>query len=265
MVKKEIITGNVKLQSKRIGEVNYNNFNSKMTIVEYFNSKNITIRFDNGFIGENRIYSSFKNGQSKSPYCRSIRGMGYVGEGKHKGQINQIKTKEYNTWQSVLERVYNKDIQRQFPTYIGSSLCEEWHNFQIFADWYDENFYEIEGHRMCLDKDILHRHNKIYSPENCVFVPNNINTLFIKCDSVRGNFPIGVTQDGKYNLHVHCSDNHSKQIKIGEFKIGQEKEAYKCYKTYKENLIKEVADEYEDRIPKIVYDAMYRYEVEITD
>ena len=42
-------------------------------------------------------------------------------------------------------------------------------------------------------------------------------------------------------------------------------EAFKSYKTFKEKYIKQVADEYKDKIPKKLYDAMYRYEVEITD
>ena len=37
------------------------------------------------------------------------------------------------------------------------------------------------------------------------------------------------------------------------------------YKKYKEKLIKKIADEYKDEIPIKLYDAMYRYEVEITD
>ena len=41
--------------------------------------------------------------------------------------------------------------------------------------------------------------------------------------------------------------------------------AFKAYKKYKEKLIKKIADEYKDEIPIKLYDAMYRYEVEITD
>ena len=37
------------------------------------------------------------------------------------------------------------------------------------------------------------------------------------------------------------------------------------YKNFKEKVIKEVADEYKDLIPKELYNAMYRYEIEITD
>ena len=44
-----------------------------------------------------------------------------------------------------------------------------------------------------------------------------------------------------------------------------EEEAFYAYKEFKEQYIKQVADEYKDKIPKKLYDAMYKYEVEITD
>ena len=53
------------------------------------------------------------------------------------------------------------------------------------------------------------------------------------------------------------------QITIGTFNTPEE--AFYAYKQFKENYIKEVADEYKDRIPQMLYEAMYRYEVEITD
>ena len=45
--------------------------------------------------------------------------------------------------------------------------------------------------------------NKIYSPSTCIFVPQRINTLFVKKDMNRGDLPIGVHWDksrNKYNF-----------------------------------------------------------------
>ena len=54
---------------------------------------------------------------------------------------------------------------------------------------------------------------------------------------------------------------------LGTFKTNQVEEAFQCYKQFKEKVIKQVADDYYSKglIPKELYDAMYRYEVEITD
>ena len=44
----------------------------------------------------------------------------------------------------------------------------------------------------------------------------------------------------------------------------QEK-AFEVYKYYKEKNIKQVADYFKGLIPEFLYDALYNYEVEITD
>ena len=45
-------------------------------------------------------------------------------------------------------------------TYIGCTVCEEWHNYQNFAQWHEEHYYEVPNEIMCLDKDILIKGNK---------------------------------------------------------------------------------------------------------
>ena len=52
---------------------------------------------------------------------------------------------------------------------------------------------------------------------------------------------------------------------LGNFPLNRPFQAFYTYKIYKENYIKQVADEYKDLIPKELYDALYRYEVEIND
>jgi hypothetical protein len=164
----------------------------------------------------------------------------------------------------MLQRCYSKKYQEKEPTYVGCTVCDEWLNFQNFAKWYDENYYEVEGEKMQLDKDILTKGNKIYNPENCIFVSQRINSLFIKCNHLRGVLPIGVSYEAESNKYrALCNNGYKKSIHLGRFTILEE--AFKAYKEYKENLIKQIANTYKNKIPKRLYDAMYRYEVEITD
>ena len=53
------------------------------------------------------------------------------------------------------------------------------------------------------------------------------------------------------------------RVTLGSY--NNEIEAFQCYKRFKENYIKEVAEEYKNLIPTKLYEAMYKYEVEITD
>lgn len=255
----------------RNGEVNINNFGSKMVILQYRLYKDIDIYFpEYKYTKMGASYKEFKNGRVACPYEPRTFGIGYLGEGKYKTKNKKSKkTKYYITWESMLERCYNKSTQEKRPTYKGCTVCVEWLNFQNFAKWYEENYYEIPGEIMCLDKDILHKGNKIYSPDTCVFVPNGINTLFTKSNSIRGELPIGVSNytlndNFKYVARCGMMKNGKKNMKhLGLF--NDEKDAFNAYKIFKEKYIKEVADYYKKYIPRHLYEAMYRYNVEITD
>lgn len=191
-----------------------------------------------------------------------------MGEGKYKPTNNNKYTKQYSYWKHMLRRCYSNEYLTKEPTYLDKIVCKEWHNFQTFAKWFDENYYEIEGQRMQLDKDILNKGNKIYSPQTCIFVPQRINNLFVKRDSKRGRYPIGVYLDKytnrfKAHISIEHEDGSKRQKHLGRFNTPEE--AFEVYKIEKEKYIKEVAEEYKDKIPKELYDAMYKYEVEITD
>lgn len=119
-----------------------------------------------------------KKGNVRNVYDRNLFNVGYLGEGIYKSKVNRKNTTQYNAWQNMLRRCYNESYQEKHPTYIGCEVIKEWHNFQNFTKWYDENYYEIEGQIMDLDKDIMVIGNKIYSPETYLFVPQSINKLF---------------------------------------------------------------------------------------
>jgi hypothetical protein len=246
----------------RIDETGNNNYGSKMTIIKYNSNRDITVKFDNGYIKKSN-YTAFKNGQVKSPYCKSVCEVGYTGEGKYKVSKNGSHTEHYKYWVRMLNRCYDKKTQEKHMTYIGCTVCDEWHNFQNFKKWYDENIYMVEGQRMELDKDILVKGNKLYSPDNCIFVPQRINSLFVKNDADRGKCPIGVCYDNTQNKYRTTYAKENVKVHVGSY--NNIDIAFNSYKTEKEKYIKQVADEYKDKIPETLYNAMYRWIVEITD
>ena len=252
----------------RIGEKNINNFGSEMIITEYRRALDIDVYFtEYNWTFKNARYGDFKKGNIKCPYERRVYGIGYVGEGEYKTSENKKPTKVYDTWKGMLRRCYDKKYHKKEPTYIDCETYKSWLNFQNFGKWFDKNYYEIEGEKMCLDKDILIKHNKIYSPKTCVFVPQTINSLFTKRDNDRGESCIGTTPvNGKYVVQcslINPETGKSKNEYLGYYET-QEK-GFEIYKYYKERNIKQVADYFKRQIPSELYNAMYRYEVEITD
>lgn len=248
----------------RVGEMRINTLGSLMIVDEYNNSQDVWVRFPEGNL-VHCTWQQFVNGNVKNVYDRSRFGVGYIGEGFYKVSINGQYTPQYLAWSSMLMRAYSFKFHQKYHSYIGCSVAEEWHNFQNFAAWYDENYYEIDGHRMHLDKDILIKGNKVYSPETCVFVPQFINTLFLKRQSKRGNLPIGVKKcsGNPKKFEVQCRNNTESRGYIGVFNTPEE--AFQAYKIHKENHIKEIAKEHKDKIPHALFCALMNYTVEITD
>lgn len=248
---------------ERTGEINYNVRGCKMTIIKYIDARNVIIQFDNGFV-EKTTYGNFKVGEILNLYDRTLCNIGYLGSGKYKRSENRKFTKEYNSWRAMIERCYRDGFSKKEPSYIGCAVCEEWQCFQTFAEWCNTNYYEVKDCKMALDKDILNKSNKIYSPKNCVFVPQDINCLFTKRQNDRGSYPIGVSLDRKSNTYfTRCSIGKKSRTATENFNTVDE--AFNCYKIHKENYIKQVADKYKDQIPQNLYDALYSYKVEITD
>ena len=257
------------MKNERLGEENYNNFGTLMKIIEYEDSRHIIVEFQDEYkVKKLAEYKSFKKGNIKNPYDKSVYGVGYLGEGKYKSKVNGKHTEAYKKWLKMLQRCYDPYFLNKEPTYIDCYVCDEWLNFQNFCKWFYKHYYEILNETMSLDKDILIKGNKIYSPENCIFVNNRINVLFTKRNKLRGKYPIGVSWDKKRNKFVaQCQildkENNKKQIWLGYYDSIEE--AFLVYKNFKENYIKEIADEYKELIPQKLYDALYKYEVEIND
>lgn len=179
------------------------------------------------------------------------------GVGKYTSRLEGKKTIYYTAWISMHQRCYRKEYHIKNPTYKDITVCEEWFNFQNFAEWYEKNY--IEGFH--LDKDIICPDCKEYSPETCAFVPIEINSLFTKGKAKRGVFYIGVTKfRGAFRAHL---SRNGKQEWIGTFPT--ESEAFNYYKQEKEKYIKIVAEKWKDKIDSRVYNAMINYKVKQND
>ena len=169
----------------------------------------------------------------------------------------------------MLMRCYYPKYHEKHTTYKECKVSKEWQNLQNFDDWYYNNYYEVGNEKMCLDKDILNKGNKIYSSDNCIFVPERINILFTKSDRKRGEYPIGVSYHKEHKKFMaQCSiydfkENKKKQIYLGYYDSTEK--AFEIYKEFKEKYIKEVADYYKDLIPQKLYNALYEYKIEIND
>ena len=169
----------------------------------------------------------------------------------------------------MITRCYDKKWKQNYPVYEDCECCEEWLCYENFYKWLhsQENFKVWKNlNRSALDKDIIVKHNKIYSPNTCLLVPCNINALFTRNEKNRGKYPIGVVLHEETGLYrAGCSDGYKRTEHLGLYNTPEK--AFLAYKKYKESTIKELAKEAYDNqeITLRCYNAMMKYEVEITD
>lgn len=104
----------------------------------------------------------------------------------------------YFKWKDLLRRCYSlKQGHPHYESYKHCSVCDEWLTFSNFKSWVGKRCFE----GLYLDKDLLFKGNKVYSPETCVLVPNFINCLFTDTLKNRGDYPIGVSLKVKKKQH----------------------------------------------------------------
>lgn len=231
-----------------------------MRIIGFRKKSDIDVEFQdkNKHIVHNTTYTNFIKGQISNPYDITVYGVGYIGIGNYLTKINRRTTDDYHKWCDMLRRCYFENAKERFPAYYKiCSVCEEWLCFQNFAKWYDENKYDVKG-RLHLDKDILVPGNKIYSPKTCMLVPQRINMLFMTHRPNKYGLPEGISI---YNINKYSASYQGKALGIFDTLI----EACTIYIAKKEEVLKQVADEYKDMVPPHVYEALYQYKINIDD
>ena len=248
-----------KIRTDLIGKEFETNNCGQCIVIDYKNYKSVYVKFYKPYqIVECRLDHLMK-GAVKNPLTPSFYGVGYIGAGGY-----GFKDKSpYKVWLNMLKRAYNIDFRAKFLTYKNVTVCEEWLNFQNFAGWYYcqplSNAKDLTGKSYHLDKDILVKGSKIYSPETCCFVPHEINSLLTHIKFKNNGFPVGVWFHKKAKKFT-TKLNFDNQVKhLGYFDTPEQ--AFSAYKEAKEAYIKDVANKWKGKIDDKVYEALLKYEI----
>jgi len=234
----------------RVGLIFTTNEGYSVKIVEYKDANSLTIEFENGFRRESSIYR-LELGMVKNPFHKTMYNIGFFGDGIYKNLV-----KGYSVWNDMFSRCYELNTK---DCYKDCSVHPDWHNFQNFAKWYEENFDIVKHKGFQLDKDLLVRGNKIYGPSTCCFVPREINMVLTKQNiSKDTNLPTGVrkTDKGLYDAYISIKN---KGILIGTFDTPEE--AFQAYKGRKELRLKELAEKWKLQIPEKLYLTLVNYKL----
>ena len=247
-------------KAKYEGSVFKTNNYGDVEVVEYINSSFVKIRFINTNHVKEEHLSSVRSGYVRDDSIPSTCGFGYIDiEG---ASIGRHMTKEYRLWNNMINRCYNEKELSRNPTYKDCHVSEEWRYLSNFKDWCNNQIgFGNEGWH--LDKDILVKDSKMYSPETCCFVPPELNCALRNNKKVMGYFPSGVIYNCTKTRYRARIQRGYKWESLGTYDTPEE--AFYTYKPVKEAYIKSLAEKWKDKIDPRVYDALVKWEINIDD
>ena len=251
----------VRKRRELLGKEFQTNNHGKCVVVDYNGAKDVTVMFYEPRCSVKCQTSQLKDGTISNPLYPSVCGVGFMGVGKYSYKDKRA----VNLWERMLNRAFNSIYHESRPSYKDVTVCEEWLNFQNFAEWCTtEPFFDTEdenGRKYHLDKDILVKGNKIYSPDTCCFIPQEINSISISVYKARGKYPVGVVKSGKKFL-VRIRRSGALES-LGVF--SNLDQAFSVYKQAKEEYIKSLAEKWKGKIDDKVYESLLIYKVSMND
>lgn len=253
----------LKRKQELLGKEFDTNHYGKCVIVEYEGAFEVTVKF----VGYDNLVKCtlgwLKLGGVANPMHPSVYGVGYMGIGAFTSRDKRL----YSLWVTMLKRVYCPKYHKTQPAYKGTSVCEEWWDFQNFAKWCMNQIHfnskDERGKSYQLDKDLLVKGNRAYSPDTCCFIPQEINSSIIvhysdvSKDKVVGIFKHKVTK----RYRVFSSVVGGSRVHIGYFKT--QEEAIEVYKRSKITHNKALAEKWEGKIDDVAYIALLNRKIEV--
>lgn len=143
----------------------------------------------------------------------------------------------YTEWRSCVSRCYDVKLKEKYPTYKNCKLIPEWLYASNFKRWMEQQ--DWQGRH--LDKDLLFRGNKLYSPDTCYFLLPITNKFLMEGPAKFVSLPVGVTFDVKTGKYKARGNNPLTKIRkcLGYFE--NMLDAHEAWREHKESVAKEVA------------------------
>lgn len=210
-----VINKNTKPDKYSVGTKHVLKGGQIITILERVDNSKRLIEFDINGYKTIATMAEILTSNIKNPFIPIRYGVGYFGEGIYK--YNDY----YSAWSHMLERCYNKATNK---SYNLNTVCEEWHNYQNFAKWYEENYpHHIKDIKFELDKDLLQFgiESKTYSPDTCLFLPKRINLFISRRIKYNNGYTAPFDKRRKNWIGIVSDFNTGKQISK-RFKTSEE-------------------------------------------
>lgn len=242
----------------KVGQIYKNTQGSEIVVIGYENSTKVLVEIGKTKYKEYVASGNLLKGFVHDKYAPSVAGKGIIGDAEN----IDVKSQVYVAWVGMVKRCYTfYDYNpRAKINYGDCSVREDFLYFPNFIAWYDKQVVQPKWH---LDKDLLVPGNRVYSPDTCIFLPRALNTFLTVRKNERGPYPLGVTIHEETGHYEAACNRDGKRIYLGVYKTPEA--AFAAYKVEKEAYAKDLAERWKDQIDPRAYEALMKYEVNITD
>lgn len=240
----------------KVGET-YPNGKGTITVLEYVKAIEILVRHNDEYGHEMWTQADrIRKGNVRNPFDKHEIGTIFTGYGYCHKLDKNLRNDIYSVWKGVAQRTLTDNIRgKGRNSYLDVTLCSEWYNFQNFCKFVVENGYYRRGYH--LDKDLLVRGNKIYKAENCCFLPQVLNGVISIVYETDNGLLVGVNI--KNSCYEAAISYRGKRKRLGKYDTPEE--ASTAYVLAKEAYVKELAQEWKDRIEPRAYQALMDWTV----
>lgn len=216
-----------------LGRKHRTNSCGKVIVVNYYNRDKVLVRFEDS---GKEIYTN--STALRSGFVRDPSKIKYVCKGIGANDMDNPDHYIYTKWRSMLHRCYVGTKS----CYENVEVCDEWKKLSNFHAWMKNQDYE----GLVLDKDLKSGDKKIYSPETCMFIPDNINSLIT--DKASGEHKRGVYYNKDKGLfQAQVVNPLSKKTEyLGRYL--DEDSAHTAYRKRKYAICREICDNLEDKV-----------------
>lgn len=160
----------------------------------------------------------------------------------------------YRAWAAMLNRCYRKNNDKTYNAYRDTTVSTEWLTFSNFKSWMETQDWEGKE----LDKDLLTDNNQ-YSEDNCIFIPEKVNS-YITGEKSKPDFGlVGVYEkDGVYYV------SPSRNLKQSVSSFTNARDAVICYRKSKIEGIKNLhATEDVEKLLILFFNRLYEKQIAI--